>query len=1112
MERELKLRINVATEALNRAEKEIKNLEGTMQKSMGAGTKATRTAEQAQQRYTQQTQKTSKSVKEAATGQQAFTGQMQNLTKSVQVALGPLSGVAARITALTALFNRNAASIAAVIAAFTGFTVAMGRAISAGQEFQREMLGIQSVIDSTGRSSVTSSEQINELARAIGRDTLSSANEARQAMAQLATFRNVSVDAFEQATLAAQGMSVAMGGSMQSNIRRIGRLLNEPTRNLDSLARQGIEFNRVEQEKIELLERSGRLQEAQALILERLATQANLAKEESQGLAGAFDTLGERLNQIFEESAATSTLLESLTEVVERLTERLNNFLENDAAVERLGETFAKVSKAIGNGLIFLIDHFEKIAAVVMGQVLVGIGRALLPVLVSLGPILLAVGQRAAATAIAFTSKATAATAAAAAVNGLALAVRNLMFAFGPLGIAIGGVTLAYQYLTRDTETHMTAAERAIKQAEEEAESRDSLRESIERESNERIASVKTHRLNQQAILDSMNSTANAIRVQMEEIRSSRELSRAGSDVREEYRALQEQLNELNKRRREQQDVVDDLIDGEDDLVSNSREQRQQREQLEEAIIRMTKSYDDEAAAAIEAAKELEVLNSTMESIASLDSIEVLILAKNLNLVAEESEDASAAMDALLNRLEGFKEEAGRTNTQTRDMSRQIDRAKQSFQTLEDQVRSVKAEMRGEPLGFDMRDLRQLEDLNLGELGQIMDVSEARSEAEARRMIAEAMQQQRNELERLQEIQGIMDDPLGGAGQLDTFASNMADLRTQYEQEREMLLSIDSRYADEALRTLENRFKREKDMMRREHADITAIEQELTQMRRNQMDPVERIREEFAERADVIREAYSGEEEMMREHLNNLNELQRLHLDRERELVEQRQQDIIERQMGQHAQLLNNFQDMMEIWGTTAEANMAVVAGALGMMANTARSALGESHTVYKRFAQAQAIMAGAVAANKALAQGPYIGPALAAMIGIQTGAQVAAIEAQNFATGGMVRGPGSGTSDSIPAWLSNGEFVMNADTVNRIGSGNLASMNEGSTPMFAEGGSVNNNDEPQDTGGEGEGGIRIINVMDDSVVEDFMNSSRGERIITNVVQKNNRYSQSIIR
>ena len=37
------------------------------------------------------------------------------------------------------------------------------------------------------------------------------------------------------------------------------------------------------------------------------------------------------------------------------------------------------------------------------------------------------------------------------------------------------------------------------------------------------------------------------------------------------------------------------------------------------------------------------------------------------------------------------------------------------------------------------------------------------------------------------------------------------------------------------------------------------------------------------------------------------------------------------------------------------------------------------------------------------------------------------AINAIPKATGGMIRGAGTGTSDSIPALLSNGEFVVNA-------------------------------------------------------------------------------------
>lgn len=40
----------------------------------------------------------------------------------------------------------------------------------------------------------------------------------------------------------------------------------------------------------------------------------------------------------------------------------------------------------------------------------------------------------------------------------------------------------------------------------------------------------------------------------------------------------------------------------------------------------------------------------------------------------------------------------------------------------------------------------------------------------------------------------------------------------------------------------------------------------------------------------------------------------------------------------------------------------------------------------------------------------------------------------KKFREGGHVRGPGSGTSDSIPAMLSDGEFVVPADTVRKVG------------------------------------------------------------------------------
>jgi hypothetical protein len=46
-------------------------------------------------------------------------------------------------------------------------------------------------------------------------------------------------------------------------------------------------------------------------------------------------------------------------------------------------------------------------------------------------------------------------------------------------------------------------------------------------------------------------------------------------------------------------------------------------------------------------------------------------------------------------------------------------------------------------------------------------------------------------------------------------------------------------------------------------------------------------------------------------------------------------------------------------------------------------------------------------------------------------------------ASGGYVSGSGTGTSDSIPAMLSNGEFVINAKSASSFGYGNLESINK---------------------------------------------------------------------
>lgn len=62
------------------------------------------------------------------------------------------------------------------------------------------------------------------------------------------------------------------------------------------------------------------------------------------------------------------------------------------------------------------------------------------------------------------------------------------------------------------------------------------------------------------------------------------------------------------------------------------------------------------------------------------------------------------------------------------------------------------------------------------------------------------------------------------------------------------------------------------------------------------------------------------------------------------------------------------------------------------------------------------------------------------------------------FATGGLISGPGTGTSDDIPAFLSNGEYVLTAQAVQNVGLPLLDAMNSGRVGHFAAGGLVNGN------------------------------------------------------
>lgn len=122
------------------------------------------------------------------------------------------------------------------------------------------------------------------------------------------------------------------------------------------------------------------------------------------------------------------------------------------------------------------------------------------------------------------------------------------------------------------------------------------------------------------------------------------------------------------------------------------------------------------------------------------------------------------------------------------------------------------------------------------------------------------------------------------------------------------------------------------------------------------------------------------------------------------------------------------------------------------------------------------------------------------------------------FASGGYVTGPGTSTSDSIPARLSAGEYVLRAEAVRRVGVDFLHALNGGlfgprwSGPRLAaaSGGLVP--EVAQAPAAAPSQAVRIVNVIDPGMAADYLNSAAGEKTILNVLSRNGSAVRELLR
>jgi hypothetical protein len=122
---------------------------------------------------------------------------------------------------------------------------------------------------------------------------------------------------------------------------------------------------------------------------------------------------------------------------------------------------------------------------------------------------------------------------------------------------------------------------------------------------------------------------------------------------------------------------------------------------------------------------------------------------------------------------------------------------------------------------------------------------------------------------------------------------------------------------------------------------------------------------------------------------------------------------------------------------------------------------------------------------------------------------------APGHAEGGLIRGPGGPKSDSIPARVSPGEYIVRADAVSAFGVENLEAINRGlrvpslerlSLPKFAEGGLVGN-----PGGGGGDSNITLGIGLDEGLILKHLTSKAAGNIILQHLTNNPKAAQKAL-
>jgi len=279
----------------------------------------------------------------------AIGGNTKNLDKELGKAMRKVKSFGKSTKQLGKDLSMN---VTAPIAAL-GFT-----AVRAFQEQAKAIAQVEAGLQSTAGQVGYTSEQLQSMASNLQKTTLFGDEEIlKDATAQLLTFTNISGEQFERTQKAALDLATRLDGDLKSASIQLGKALNDPIANLSALSRSGIQFSEEQKEVIKSLTESGRLAEAQTLILDELNKQYGGSAEAAAKAEGGFTQLANAFGDLQEQFGAI--LVEVLQPVIEYLRTLIERFQRLSPETKKMIVNMSLVAAAVGP-LVFIFGQLAQ--------------------------------------------------------------------------------------------------------------------------------------------------------------------------------------------------------------------------------------------------------------------------------------------------------------------------------------------------------------------------------------------------------------------------------------------------------------------------------------------------------------------------------------------------------------------------------------------------------------------------------------------------------------------------------------------------------------------------------------------------------------------------------